>query len=116
MRPVYINVSQTSAAAGVAVVPLDVNISPAQTSYSVTNVSGNIRGNVALTLDNIWAANWDQSTATWLGQASATNFSASVFGSIVNMPFTALRFTLTSGIYSGGATLSVVQAGTGGGT
>ena len=114
MRPIYINLTQVSAATSpVAVVPLDVQLDPFQVSFSVTNVSGNIQGNVAVTLDNIWAAGWDESAANWLGQASATNFSAAVFGSIVNIPYTALRFKLTSGIYSGGATLTVVQAGAG---
>lgn len=116
MRPIYVNLSQVSATTTtpVAVVPLDVHVSPFQVSYSVTNVSGNIRGNVQVTNDNIWAVDWDQSAASWLGQASATNFSASTFGSIIGIPFSALRLTLATGIYSGGATLTVIQASPGG--
>lgn len=116
MRPIYVgNFSQTSAAAAVnTVVPLDVQLSPFNVAYSITNVSGNIRGTVAVTLDNIWAAGWDQSAAAWFGQTSASGISAATMGYLVGQPATALRFTLTSGIYSGGATLTVVQAGAGG--
>ena len=116
MRPIYVgNFSQTSAAAAInTVVPMDVQIAPFNTSYAITNVSGNIRGTVAVTLDNIWAAGWDQSAATWFGQTSATGISAATFASLVGTPVTAIRFTMASGIYSGGATFVVVQAGAGG--
>lgn len=110
MRPVYLHVTQTSAVAGVSPpVPLDVNISPFNVSYSVTNVSGNIRGTVQVTNDDVWAVGFDVSAANWFGQGSASNISAATMGFLTGQPVVAIRLSLASGIYSGGATLTVIQ-------
>lgn len=110
MRPVYVNVTQVSAAAGVTVpVPLDINISPFQVGYQVTNVSGNIRGTVQITMDNVWSSTFDVSAANWFGQVSASNISGAVQGFLTGTPATAIRLSLASGLYSGGATLTIIQ-------
>ena len=110
MRPVYLNVTQTSAVTAVSPpVPLDINISPFNVGYSITNVSGNIRATVQATDDNVFAVGFDASAANWFGQVSAANISAATMGFLTGQPVVAIRLSLAGGIYSGGATLTVVQ-------
>lgn len=110
MRPVYVNATQTSGATGVSSpVPLDVNIAPFNVSYSVTNISGSIKATVQVTDDNVFAVGFDASAANWFGQASAANISAATMGFLTGQPVVAIRLSLASGVYSGGATLTVIQ-------
>ena len=111
MRPIYEQLTQVSAAAAQVVVPLDIYLSPFQVSYTITQVSGNIRATVAVTDDDVFSSTFDQSAATWFGQGSATNVSGSTMGTIIDFPVTALRLSLAGGLYSGGCTLTVIQAG-----
>jgi len=108
MRPVVQTVSDASVAAKSGnAIPLDVFISPFNTTLSVT-VTGTVNYTVQYTFDNVQASDWTPVTANWVDHPSLTSKTGSLDSNLA-YPATAVRIVLNSG--SGSVRFTVIQAG-----
>lgn len=110
MRPVRVPIPATGTPG--PVVPLDI-YQKGPVSIAVSGVQGAVNIDVEYTLDDVFAANFSQSTAQWFPVAALQNLNAAATSQLVdanNAPImaTALR-TTNSG--AGTAILQVVQSG-----
>jgi hypothetical protein len=107
MRPIRVAVSSATTS---AVIPLDQYISPFNVSVGVTLSAGaNLTYKVQYTFDDVFAAAFNPSTATWFDHATITGKTASFDGNFA-FPVTGIRLNVTP-YTSGTATMNVVQAG-----
>jgi hypothetical protein len=108
MRPIVQTVSDASVAAKYGnPIPLDVFISPFNTSLSVT-VTGTVNYTVQYTFDNVQASDWTAATGNWVDHPSLTSKTGSLDSNLA-YPATAVRIALNSG--SGSVRFTVIQAG-----
>lgn len=108
MRPVVLSVSGVNNSGVYAV---DNYISPSNMGLAVV-VSGTITYKVQYTFDDVFAKGYSPTagTSTWFDHPTLTG-SASLNSNIA-YPVTGIRLITTAG--SGGATLTIIQAGGGG--
>ena len=108
MRPVVQTVSDASVSAKSGnAIPLDVFISPFNTTLSVT-VTGTVNYTVQYTFDNVQASDWTPGAANWVDHPSLTSKTGSLDSNLA-YPATAVRIVLNSG--SGSVRFTVIQAG-----
>lgn len=108
MRPIVQTVSDASAAAKYGnTIPLDVFISPFNTTLSVT-VTGTVNYTVQYTFDDVQASGWTAGSANWVDHPSLTTKTASLDSNLA-YPATAVRIVLNSG--AGSVRFTVIQAG-----
>lgn len=107
MRPIR----QTVSAEGVSTpIPLDIYIAPFQVSTAVLLSAGaSLTYKLQYTFDDVFAADFNPSTATWFDSADLTAETASA-SAVLNFPVTAVRLNVTP-FTSGDATIVVIQAG-----
>lgn len=107
MRPIRLTVGSLNVSAPI---PLDTYQDPFNVSLAVVLSAGaSLTYTVQYTFDDIWASNFDPSTATWFPHATLVTKTASSDGNF-SFPVTATR--LNVGVYaSGTATITVIQAG-----
>lgn len=108
MRPIV----QTLSDASVAVlysnaIPLDVFISPFNTSLSV-QVTGTVNYTVQYTFDNVQAPDWTAATANWIDHPSLKTETVTKDSNLA-YPAVAVRIVQNSG--SGSVRFTVIQAG-----
>lgn len=109
MRPVV--TAPLSALGASPPIILDVNHSPFNVSVAVVlSAAANLTYTVEHTYDDVFANNFDPSTATWFPHASMTTKTASADANYT-YPVRAVRLSLVSPYTSGSATMTVVQAG-----
>lgn len=107
MRPITVTVSSQTAS---AVIPLDTYQDPFNVSIGVVLSAGaSLTYSVQHTFDNVFASNFNPSTATWFNNSGLTAKTTSLDGNY-NMPVTAIRLNVTTHS-SGSATMTVIQAG-----
>jgi hypothetical protein len=107
MRPVRLTVSSQAAS---KVIPLDTYQDPFNVSIGVVLSAGaSLTYTVQHTFDDVQAANFDPSTATWFSNAGLASKTTSLDGNYT-MPVTAVRLNVTT-YGSGSATMTVIQAG-----
>jgi hypothetical protein len=108
MRPIVQTLSDASGGAlSSNAIPLDVFISPFNTSISV-QVTGTVNYTVQYTFDNVQAAGWVASTANWIDHPSLTTQTATKDSNLA-YPAVALRIVQNSG--TGSVRFTVIQAG-----
>ena len=107
MRPVTYSVTGVGTS---NVNATDHYVSPFNVALSVI-VSGTITYTVQYTFDNVFAANFNPSTATWTDHPSLTSQSTTLSSNIA-YPVQGIRLKTTAG--TGTATLTMIQAGGGG--
>jgi hypothetical protein len=108
MRPVVQTVSDASLAAKNGnPIPLDVFISPFNTTLSVT-VTGTVDYTVQYTFDNVQASDWTPATGNWVNHPSLSAKTGSLDSNLA-YPATAVRIVLNSG--NGSVRFTVIQAG-----
>jgi hypothetical protein len=107
MRPIRVTVSSATVSAPI---PLDTYQDPLNVSIGVVLSAGaSLTYSVQHTFDDVFAKNFDPSTATWFNNSGLTAKTTSLDGNY-NMPVTAVRLNVTS-FTSGTATMTVIQAG-----
>jgi len=111
MRPVRLT------AAGVAnsnVYPVDTYVSPANWGLALV-ITGTVNAYVQYTFDNVFAADFAPSSATWFFHPSTpTGVPATAnFNGNIAYPCTGIRLSLAAGT-TGSAILTIIQAGGGG--
>lgn len=108
MRPVVQTVSDASAGAKNGnPIPLDVFISPFNTTLSVT-VTGTVDYTVQYTFDDVQAPTWTPATGNWVNHPSLSTKIASLDSNLA-YPATAVRIVQNSG--NGSVRFTVIQAG-----
>lgn len=108
MRPIVQTLSDASGGAKTGnTIPLDVFISPFNTSLSVT-VTGTVSYTVQYTFDNVQASDWVAASGNWVDHPSLTTKTASLDSNLA-YPATAVRIVLNSG--TGSVRFTVIQAG-----
>lgn len=108
MRPIVQNVSDASLGVKYGnTIPLDVFISPFNTSLSVT-VTGTVNYTVQYTFDDVQASGWTPASGSWVDHPSLTSKTASLDSNLA-YPATAVRIALNSG--NGSVRFTVIQAG-----
>lgn len=107
MRPASITVTGVGNS---AVYPADHYVSPFNIALNVV-VSGTITYTVQYTFDDVFAANFNPSTANWTNHPTLTSLSATKDSNIA-YPVRGIRLTTSAG--TGSATLTIIQAGGGG--
>ena len=109
MRPVRVALSN---AVGVTPpVPLDINQSPFAVSIAVSLSAGaSLTYTVEHTYDDIYAQDFNPSTAVWFSQTSLTTKAVAAEGNYT-YPVRAVRLSLVAPSTSGTATMTVIQAG-----
>lgn len=108
MRPIVQTLSDASGGALYGnTIPLDVFISPFNTSLSVT-VTGTVSYTVQYTFDNVQASSWTAGTANWVDHPSLTTQTTSKDSNLA-YPATAVRIVQNSG--TGSVRFTVIQAG-----
>lgn len=107
MRPVRVTVSSQAASAPI---PLDVNQDPFNVSIGVALSAGaTLTYSVQHTFDDVFAKNFDPSTAVWFTNSGLSAKTTSLDGNYT-LPVTAIRLNV-SAFTSGSATMTVIQAG-----
>lgn len=107
MRPITVTVSSQAASKPI---PLDTYQDPFNVAIGVVLSAGaSLTYSVQHTFDNVWASDFDASTATWFNNSGLTSKTTSLDGNY-NMPVTAIRLNVTT-YSSGTATMTVIQAG-----
>lgn len=108
MRPIVQTLSDASLGVKYGnTIPLDVFISPFNTSLSVT-VTGTVNYTAQYTFDDVQASGWTPATANWVDHPSLTSKTASLDSNLA-YPATAVRIALNSG--NGSVRFTVIQAG-----
>lgn len=107
MRPVVYSVTGVGSS---NVNPTDHYVSPFNVALSVV-VSGTITYTVQYTFDDVFAADFNPSTANWTPHPSLTSQSTTLSSNIA-YPVRGIRLTTSAG--TGTATLTIIQAGGGG--
>lgn len=108
MRPIVQTLSDASLGVKYGnTIPLDVFISPFNTSLSVT-VTGTVNYTAQYTFDDVQASGWTPVTANWVDHPSLTSKTASLDSNLA-YPATAVRIALNSG--NGSVRFTVIQAG-----
>lgn len=90
-----------------SLVPCDQYVNATAITLGVA-VSGTVTYSIEYTLDDIYAANFDASTATWYTHTVLTGLSANACSNFL-FPVMAARINVTAG--TGTATLTVLQGG-----
>lgn len=106
MRRIVLSKTGTGATAPA---PMDTYCNPFNVGMGVV-VSGTVTYSVQHTFDDVFAAAFDASTATWYDHPSLDDLAANADGNYA-FPVTAIRLNVTAG--TGTATLTLVQAGLG---
>lgn len=104
MRPIVLSVTGVGSS---AVSPMNINTSPFNVGFGVT-VSGTINYTVQHTFDNVWATDFNPSTANWFDHPTIASQSTTKDGNYA-FPVSAIRLLTNSG--GGTATLTLLQAG-----
>ncbi len=107
MRPVTYSITGVGTS---NVNPTDHYVSPFNVALSVV-VSGTITYTVQYTFDDVFASNFNPSTANWTDHPSLTTQSTTKDSNIA-YPVRGVRLKTTAG--TGTATLTIIQAGGGG--
>lgn len=107
MRPVRVKVAAQETSKPI---PLDVNNNPFNVGVGVTVEGGStLTYSVQHTFDDVWAPEFDPSTASWFTNSGLGAKATSLDGNYA-FPVTAVRLNVTA-FTSGSATLTLVQAG-----
>lgn len=107
MRPVRVTVGSQAISAPI---PLDHYQGPFNVGIAVVLSSGaTLTYTVEHTFDDVFAKDFDASTATWFPNSSLTSKSASLDGNYA-FPIMAVRLNVTA-YTDGNATMTVIQAG-----
>lgn len=107
MRPVTYSITGTGVS---GVYPPDHYVSPFNIALGVL-VSGTVTYTVQYTFDDVFAANFNPSTANWVDHPSLTAQSATKDSNIA-YPVRGIRLNVTAG--TGTTRLTIIQAGGGG--
>ena len=108
MRPVVQTLSDASLGALTSnPIPLDVFVSPFNTTLSVT-VTGTVNYTVQYTFDNVQATGYTPASGNWVDHPSLTTQTASKDSNLA-YPAVAVRIVLNSG--TGSVRFTVIQAG-----
>jgi len=108
MRPVVQTLSDASLGALYSnPIPLDVFVSPFNTSLGVT-VTGTVNYTVQYTFDNVQATGWTPGTGNWVDHPSLTAQTTTKDSNLA-YPAVAVRIVLNSG--TGSVRFTVIQAG-----
>ena len=108
MRPIVQTVADASAAVKNGnPIPLDVFISPFNSSLSVT-VTGTVNYTAQYTFDTVQASDWTAATGNWVDHPNLTTQTATKDSNLA-YPATAVRIVLNSG--TGSVRFTVIQAG-----
>lgn len=108
MRPIVVTLSDASGGAKTsAPIPLDLYISPFNTSLSVT-VTGVANYTVQYTFDKVFDGGWVAGSGNWVDHPNLTAQTATKDSNLA-YPATAVRILLNSG--AGSARFTVIQAG-----
>lgn len=108
MRPIVQTLSDASGGAlSSNPIPLDVFISPFNSSLSVT-VTGTVNYTVQYTFDNVQASTYVASSGNWVDHPSLTTQTATKDSNLA-YPATAVRIVQNSG--AGSVRFTVIQAG-----
>jgi hypothetical protein len=108
VRPIVQTVSDASAGVKYGnTIPLDVFISPFNSSLSVT-VTGTVSYTVQYTFDNVQATDWTPATGNWVDHPNLTTQTTTKDSNLA-YPATAVRIALNSG--TGSVRFTVIQAG-----
>lgn len=106
MRPIRITIT---GAATSAPVPMDLYQCPFNVSLLCKKSSGaTVDYTVQYTGDDVFASDFDASTAKWFNHADLTNKTADATGTLVN-PVTAVRLVVTTS--NGTVTIEIIQSG-----
>jgi len=110
MRPIRISVT------GIAysnVIPVDNYISPTNWGIALVVGSGNSTY-LFYTFDDVWAKNFDPSTATWFYHPSTPSGTPATANTVTNVayPCTGIRMQNSAGTAT--TTMTIIQAGGGG--
>jgi len=107
MRPIRVTVGSQTVSSPI---PMDTYQDPFNVSIGVALSAGaSLTYTVQHTFDDVFAANFDPSTAVWYSNASLATKTTSSDGNYIS-PVTAVRLNVT--VYSSGsATMTVIQAG-----
>lgn len=107
MRPIRVALSSQTTS---AVIPLDTYQDPFNVGIGVKLSAGaTMTYTVQHTFDNVFASNFDPTTATWYPHASLVDRNATADGNYA-FPVTGIRLNVTA-YTSGTATMTVIQAG-----
>lgn len=107
MRPIRVTVASQAASAPV---PLDHYQGPFNVGIAVVLSSGaTLTYTVEHTFDDVFAKDFDASTATWFPNSGLTSKTASLDGNYA-FPIMAVRLSVTA-YTEGTATMTVIQAG-----
>lgn len=104
MRPITVSVTGVGNSAPQ---PMDTVRNPFQVGFGVI-VDGTITYTVQHTFDDIWAEDFDASSADWFDHPSVADLSANEDGNYA-FPVRAIRLHTSAG--TGTATLKLIQAG-----
>lgn len=107
MRPITYSVTGVGTS---NVCPADHYVSPFNVALNVV-VSGTVTYTVQYTFDDVFAANFNPSTANWTNHPSLTAQSVTKDSNIA-YPVRGIRLNVSAG--TGTATLTIIQAGGGG--
>lgn len=106
-RPVRVTVSSVAASAPI---PLNNYSTPFSVGIGVdVSAGGSLTYTVEHTFDDVFAATFDPSTATWFANSGMTSQTGDKDGNY-SAPVTAVRLNVTVRA-SGSATMTVIQAG-----
>lgn len=108
MRPIRVTVGSATSS---NVIPMDRDHASFQVSVAVALSAGaDLTYTVEHTFDDVFAANFDPSTAVWFPNTGLSSKTASAEGNYTN-PVTGIRLRV-SAYTSGSAMMTIIQSGT----
>lgn len=106
MRPVYVTITGVTNS---TVIPMNHYVTPFNVGFGVKVVSGSVNYTIQHTFDDVFAAGFSPSSATWFNHPTIAAQTAAADGNYA-FPVTGIRLVGNAG-NTGTATLCLVQAG-----